>query len=224
MIVIKPVGGLCNKLRVVFSYYLLAKYKNEILIVIWIKCNECPGYFLDYFEPIDGVIFTNNTQNLKIDYNGCEINKNYPPKYKELKLLPSLFQKIQHKKKLFNNNYIAVHIRRTDHAVLAQKNNSFTTDDDFMNFIEEENNNNSMNLYIATDNKETYNKFADKYKNMVKLSYHPTINGLRKTTLENSIIDLYMCVYSNQFMGSGWSSFSKTIVALKNNLNSNTLQ
>ena len=35
-----------------------------------------------------------------------------------------------------NNNYISVHIRRTDHISLAKKNNKYTTDQDFITFLD----------------------------------------------------------------------------------------
>lgn len=57
MIVIQPKGGLCNYLRVIFSYYSKCCKENNELVVIWIKTSPCPGYFLDYFTPIDKVTF-----------------------------------------------------------------------------------------------------------------------------------------------------------------------
>lgn len=214
MYVIEPTCGLCNRLRVIFSYYKFVKKNNKKLTVIWIKSQECPGYFLDYFEPIDNIIFEyNNDKNLKIDYKGYFIINEYIPDYKELKLLPFIYEKIQNKINILDNNYIAVHIRRTDHIELAKKNYCYTSDEQFFNFI---NKNNNQNLYIATDNQETYNIFYNKYKNMVKFEYYSTINDLRQTTLEDSIIDMYMCIYSYKFMGSGYSSFSTTIKLIRN--------
>jgi hypothetical protein len=221
MMVIEPTYGLCNKLRVLFSYYKLAKEKKETLYVIWKSCAECPGFFLDYFQPIEGIVFLhNNIQKLKIEYSGCEIIQNYPPDYKELKLIHTLFEKIMNRIQLLNSKYIALHIRRTDHIRLAKLKGCFTSDEEFFDFIEKElkNGNETTNLYIATDNKETYIKYYNKYNSLMKIKYHPTKCGIRKTTLENSIIDLYMCVYATEFMGSGWSSFSKTIMCLRNNL------
>ena len=91
MITIKPTGGLCNYLRVVFSYYEYARSINSELNVIWIKTASCPGYFLDYFEPIPYVNFKNSSENdVKIDYHGCSGAKNFKPKYDKLKLKPYL--------------------------------------------------------------------------------------------------------------------------------------
>ena len=38
---------------------------------------------------------------------------------------------------------------------------------------------------------------------------------MRKTSLKDAIIDMYMCVYSNDFMGSDYSSFSDIINRLR---------
>ena len=217
MIVIVPEGGLCNYLRVVFSYYVMALEKNETLIVIWHITTVCPGFFLDYFKPLKNVIFEhNNNKNYKIYYTGCYISKEYPPKYNKLELLPEIKNIIINKCKLLENNYIAVHIRRTDHIVLAKKNNCYSDDIDFINFININIEKENINLYIATDNKETFRIFNNKYEHLVKLKYHNTNERLeRHTTLKDAIIDLYMCVHSGKFMGSGWSSFTELINELR---------
>mgnify|MGYP006118721935 FL=1 len=212
MITIKPTGGLCNYLRVVFSYYEYARSINSELNVIWIKTANCPGYFLDYFEPIPYVNFKNSSENdVKIDYHGYSEAKNFKPKYDKLKLKPYLKKIVFDKLDILNRNYISVHIRRTDHINLAKKNNCYTDDGEFINFIDKS----YKDIYIATDNKITYYKFKKKYPNRIKFDYHKTTNNsLRETSLQDSIIDIYMCVYSDDFMGSGWSSFSDLIRSL----------
>lgn len=223
MIVIIPEGGLCNYLRVMFSYYSLSLEKNTKLIVIWYKTSACPGLFLDYFKPIENItIEYNNNKNYNINYQGCSINKDYPPNYEQLELLPEMKSIIVNKCTILNNNYISVHIRRTDHSDSAKKNNVYTDDIDFINFIdkviETEKEIETPNLYIATDNKITFSSFKNKYKykNLIKFDYHTTNEReQRHTTLKDAIIDLYMCVYSSHFMGSGWSSFTDLITTLR---------
>jgi hypothetical protein len=214
MIIIQPVGGLCNYLRVIFSYYEYAKSVNSQLTVLWEKTNSCNGHFLDYFEPISNIIFiSKKPENSSIYYKGCSVCPNFKPNYTELKLLPFMKEKIINKLKIIGTNYISAHIRRTDHISLAMKNNKFTSDKEFEDFIE---NNNNFNVYIATDNIDTYNKFKKKYNNRIKLDFHNTLpNNLRHTTLEDAILDIYLCVYSTHFMGSGWSSFSDFINQLR---------
>ncbi len=215
MITIQPTGGLCNYLRVIFSYYEYTRKNNLELNVIWIKSNACPGYFLDYFEPIPYVSFKTDIDKYdEIDYKGCSVMKNFKPKYDELKLKPRIQKIIFEKLNILNQNYISVHIRRTDHIENAKKNNCYTDDEEFINFLDKSDNN--KNIYIATDNEQTYYKFKKKYQERIKFEYH-AINdtGLRQTSLKDAIIDIYMCVYSDNFMGSGWSSFSDLIKSLR---------
>ncbi len=221
--IIQPTGGLCNRLRVVFSYYKYSKYLNQKLIIIWEPLPTCNGYFLDYFQEIDDdVIFEkNNKHNEKIFYKGGKPHPkfnqyNYAKIYEKLKLLTHLQENIQNKIKTMNNNYIAVHIRRTDHINLAKRNNRYTSDQEFIDFIK---NRKESNVYVATDNKITYNQIKyelKKYnKNIFNFCNFLSNRNRRKTNLEDSIVDLFMCVYANNFKGSGYSSFSDLIKQLR---------
>ena len=148
-ITIVPTGGLCNKLRVIFTYYMFAKAQNKLLYVIWEEDEECPGYFLDYFEQVDGIIFDKtNSRKLNIDYKGAQRKAKYFPNYENLKLNQYLKEKITSRIELLNNNYIAVHIRRTDHTELAKGKGIYTSDETFFKFIDEDKQ--ACNLYIAT--------------------------------------------------------------------------
>lgn len=218
-IVIYPTGGLCNKLRATLSYILASKKLNKQLIVIWDITEFCPGYFLDYFEPIENIIFLkDNSQNLKLDYNDCRWHPDFCPYnvdiFKELKLLPTIMNEVNDQIILLENNFVAIHVRRTDHVELAKNNNCYTSDEDFFNFIDKSQIN---NIYIATDNKDTFDLFYNKYSNRIKILYTSDFNNnkLRETSLKSAIIDLYTCVYSKKFKGSGYSSFSSTIDFIK---------
>ena len=215
MITIQPTGGLCNYLRVIFSYNEYAIKNNLALNVIWIKTPDCPGYFWDYFEPIPGVSFEKHIDKcVKIDYKGCYTLGNFEPKYDKLKLKPHIKKIIFDKLDILNKNYVSVHIRRTDHIRSSKKTGCYTTDEDFIEFLD--NSDSNKNIYIATDNEKSYNKFKKIYKNRIKIGYHE-INkcAKRQTSLQDAIVDIYMCVYSDDFMGSGWSSFSALIKRLR---------
>lgn len=214
MFVIKPLGGLCNCLRVVFSCYSYCKEKNLDLVVIWKVTSACNGFFLDYFKPIKNINFIKNNNKYNINYSSCYPYKNYKPNYEKLELLPKLKNIINNKISILNNNYISVHIRRTDQVNPAKKNNRFITDEMFIKYIDSYEN--KKNIYIATDNKQTYDFYKKKYNTLIKFNYHNELKGLRKTSLNDSIIDLYMCVYSDNFMGTVYSSFSDLIMNLKN--------
>jgi len=216
MITIQPGGGLCNYLRCVFSYYEYARSINSELTVIWVQTRECPGYFLDYFEPIPYINFKNCSEKDVKMKNTNKWHPNFNPYkmqvYSKLKLKPYLEKIVFDKLDILNKNYISIHIRRTDHINLAKNNNCYTDDGEFINFIDKS----YKDIYIATDNKITYYKFKKKYPNRIKFDYHKTTNNsLRETSLQDAIIDIYMCVYSDDFMGSGWSSFSGLIRRLR---------
>lgn len=236
LLIIKPIGGLSNKLRVIFSYLMYARSISKKLMIIWIISNECNGYFLDYFQDVNDIIFLKNNKmndklkaiypkfkidNYKIDYIGCEMHPLYKSShiniYEELILLPKYINKVKHIINKLDNNYIAVHIRRTDHIDLANKYSSVTLDEEFNEFIIL--NNNNMNLYIATDNEVTQKLFYNKYKNRIKIINHIKNNkyNLRQTSLEDAIIDIFVCSKANYFKGSNYSSFSGLIYNLRNN-------
>ena len=215
MYVIQPKGGFCNYLRVVFSYYMKTCESNEELVVIWDITSKCNGFFLDYFMPIKNITFiTKNIDNLYVNYKGNDpYNNDYKIDYSMLELIPELKNIIINKIKTLDNNYHAIHVRRTDHINDAKKNNQFTTNEMFFEFID--NIEDKKNIYIATDNEYTYNVFKKKYKDYIKFNYHNEIDGVRKTSLKYAIIDIYMCIYAKTFKGSGWSSFSMLIDNLR---------
>jgi hypothetical protein len=55
-------GGLANRLRALVAYMHIAKvvYSAE-LVFVWDVNPACPGHFLEFFQPIEGVIFTTNS-------------------------------------------------------------------------------------------------------------------------------------------------------------------
>jgi len=220
MIIIQPGGGLSNYLRVVFSYNEYAKSINSKLLVIWKVTESCNGYFLDYFESVENIEFIKfNNKNYDNIIITCNSHEDFRSNFLLLKPLPYLKYKILGMISLLNN-YIAIHVRRTDHVSLALKFNKFTTDQDFINFIKANKKNNL--LYVATDNKKTYDFFYDKYKNKMIFKYHEVIKinyynkRARHTSLEDSIIDMFVCVHAKKFLGSGYSSFSGIIDIMRN--------
>ena len=214
-ICVQPTGGLCNYLRVIFSYYKKAKEENKKLVVIWNITKACNGYFLDYFQPITDMLFDYDNTKYFIDYKGCSVNQHFLPDYSSLKLLPYMSDLLEERQNKLNKNYISIHVRRTDHVTLAKKHKKYTHDNEFYNFIESVS---DAYVYMATDDLNTYNKFKEKYNEKLLLNYHDVLhNSYRQTSLKNAIIDLYMCVHSIKFMGSQFSSFSDLIEEIRKN-------
>lgn len=217
MIYIIPTGGLCNYLRVVFSFNEYAKSINEELTVIWLVTEACNGFFLDYFEEVPNITFLKSKpDNVKINYRGCMPyidNDIKGANYSDLILLPHIREKINKNIKILGDNYVAIHIRRTDHIKVYKNKKPITEDEEFIDFID---NTKDSNLYIATDNANTFNKFKSKYSDMVKIESNTyDEKKLRQTSLEDAIIDLFMCIFAKDFKGSYWSSFSSQIIIIR---------
>ena len=122
------------------------------------------------------------------------------------------------KKKNLNNNYIAVHIRRTDHAKWIKTKGKYEDDNLFFKFIDE-NIKENQNIYAATDCLKTYTKFKDKYKDKIKFEFHKTENRWPTvTSLKDAIIDLFMCANANNFRGTYYSSYSGAIKSIRETL------
>lgn len=218
-ICIRPIGGLCNKLRVIFSYLSMAYHDDKYLVVIWDSDVGCPGNFEDYFEiPLNMTIISTTNESYQkyrndIYYEGFNSSPLFAPNYIQLKLKPYMLD-LLNKKLSKLNDYVAVHVRRTDFHNISS-NGTYIYDESFMRFIN--NYISSKHLHIATDNKETYNKFKKLYSNKIVFPFPAGDDekALRKTTLQDSILDLYLCIKSSHFMGTTLSSYTELIITMK---------
>lgn len=231
-IVIKPSAGLCNRLRFMFSFIKRLqdnnKFDNTNLTVLWEPDNECPYFYLDIMCPIPNVRFVKyRNQVSKIDSSSSGTvdgykNTNY---ISNIKFSPNLaiLNKIKKIINILENNYIAIHVRRSDHVDLAKSKNRFTTDEEFINFIES----NKHNIFLATDCLKTQQKFKKLYPKRIKYInfINENTSGKRKTSFETAIIDMFVCAFSLKFKGSDYSSYSSFInlIRLQNNINNTTL-
>lgn len=216
-------NGLCDRLRFIFSY--LHKIKNQKLIVCWKINRKCNGHFLDIFKKIENLEFTDNDSNVDInDWKPAfDIDKENKNIYKRLKLIPEIkFEIIKLKQKM--GKYVSIQIRRTDRVLRAkQKKIDLTPDQDFIKFAKKTN----LNIFLATDCCDTQNKFKEEFKNRlfwfekIKNSWNFDLqnchtegdpnDGFRTTSLKTVAIDLYTCIYSNDFMGTNLSGMSQFI-------------
>lgn len=210
---IMPTGGLCNYLRVVFSFLVKAKQEHKQLNVIWVPTNACPDHFLNLFHPITNMNFVRTVN--RLDYNSYAAYEpcNTPMMYIGLKPLPKICNIIRTNINTLGENYIALHIRRTDHSEDAKKHGLFTSDEEFIAFIEAHP---DQNIYIATDNRATQDKFLSLYGERIKCMQMIIPQPfLRQTTLDKAVVDIFTCAFANKFKGSGWSSFSDLINDLR---------
>lgn len=214
---IRPRGGLCNKLRVTLSYRLHCRNIGCDLVVYWLSDDACPGHFLDWFEPLSYTTFRDrlDMDAAHLDYEGCSVHSDHTVYVTEaLVPLPRVRHRIQAMCGVLGE-YIAIHVRRTDHVDLAKAHDRYTTDADVDAFLSLYP---SHTIYVATDNAITYEALKDKYGSRIPLAWHTPVGGesvLRQTSVEDAVVDLYICSRASAFQGSGWSSFTDTIEALR---------
>ena len=72
-------------------------------------------------------------------------------------------------------------------------------------------------LYLATDCRATYARYAERYSARMKATTERRYSSYchRQTTLVEAVLDLFMCARAVHFMGSSGSSFSDAIMHLR---------
>jgi hypothetical protein len=224
---IKCDNGLCDRLRFIFSYFF--KFNKKKLIVCWKINKKCNGHFLDLFEPIKNLEFTEDESDVDVcdwkpffDFKATKSNI-----YKDLTLLPELQEQIRQTRNK-TGKYLAIHVRRTDKKINRINRTNLTPDDDFIKFIN--NNNKNYKIFLATDCFYVQNKFKEKFQERlfwtekIKKPWNYTLEDcetydnnahahtdFRPTSLKSTAIDLFTCIYSNKFMGTNLSSMSDFI-------------
>lgn len=228
-IIIKPQGGLCNRLRFIFSYIRKLIDNDELnkknLIILWVIDKHCNGSIEDYFQSFHKNVnfIYENSDNLKVNVSSSGICDHYSHinymKDLNIKLNKDIFQKIRYLlKNIKDNQYVSLHIRKTDLEKILDKRDckNRTKDQEYLDFIKE---NKGRKIYLATDERKVQIKFKEMYSN--RLFIYKDIDetdNLRQTTIEHAIIDIFMCVLSGKFMSTKKSSFSYFIRKMRRNL------
>ncbi len=212
--IVRVTGGLANRLRAMLSRWDTAEG------FVWEPTEEiCSGRFIDAFEPIAKPIWSTHAFDLSTTDPDWSEGGNYdaPPwahRYRALVPRKHVQARIDTLMGHLGPEYIAMHMRRTDHVEYAKSENAFTEDDAFFNFAARSH----LPCFLATDNGPTQRKVREWIGN--RLHVNRTIDGdeeespggcgRRFTSLGEAVVDLYVCAGASAFLGSGASSFSKT--------------
>jgi hypothetical protein len=209
--IIKPIEGLCNRLRVIFSY--LQTY-SELSIYWPVDDKICLTHFLDVFNPIENIRFLEN-EIKKYDYCGyspiCSL-ENFKLQYLKLNPKKDILDKIQTILSQLGSDFNACHIRRTDHTRIAINKKLYTTDLEYILFIR----NSPNKVFVATDNLLTQFQLKKIFGNKVIINNSLFKGKLRNSSLADAFIDIVICSMAKNFKGSGYSSFTDTINIFKN--------
>ena len=206
--------GLNNKLQTILSYLYKANQEGKKLKVIWNVHDKCPDIFENLFKPISNVefIYTDEKYDFKDfrEENINYINKEY---YKLLQPIDSIQEEINNTKKLLNYEYIACHLRRTDMWDHYWYKTWRHIDEEYMDFIDQYPQ--ELKIYIATDCRDTQQKFIDKYGDRLIYKKIEDNDNIRQTSLQDAVKDMYVCTGAKYFMRSP-GTFSNTIIHLRN--------
>ena len=190
------------------GHFALVEPFNRPLEVRWDTDDPAVSlaHFLDVFEPIDGITFTNADTwdveawappvGVKCDWSLLRSKQHVLDRVAELRM-PS---------------YAAMHIRRTDHRIHAERFGVYTSDDDFKQWAASH-----EHLYLATDNGETQRMFprAVVNKRFDNPAHQDERDRTKAGTLADAVVDLYVCVAADHFKGSGYSTFTETILEMR---------
>lgn len=211
-------AGLGNRLETLFSFLTPCKLRGEQIILQWLVNSDCNGEFSDGFEPIDGVDIVHPSEPTEssvqkwvclkpndLDSQSC-MRYNLKPSSKIMDSVRAWQEKI--------GTYAAMHVRRTDFVPhMQQWNVDIKPYDDFDSFVGEH----QGTIFLATDNDETQQYFRNKYGE--RIVFNPiqySSSSLRQTSLTQAIVDMFVCVGADDFIGTRGSSFSKMIHILRN--------
>jgi len=212
---VQVVLGLCNRLRVMFSY--LMRYPPP-LTVTWIKDRDCDAHFQDLFEygSLKNIVIFDELPGYEKRVDVRTFEKHPQITWKEvgnalklhLRPIPSLQQRISNQLQTMGPDFVAVHIRRTDHVALAREHDKFTEDDVFLQFLDKQNG----NIWCATDNEETCKLLFARYGQRVRYLHH---SEGRFGPLQDAVVDMYLCINASEFQGTKFSSFSRCIKEMR---------
>ena len=225
---VETIYGLCNRLQTIIGFYTYCGGKK--LNIVWKKNKECPGNFEDYFHPVLNVNFLKEktTQNAGRFYKFNKLRYNVDNNFEELVLKnytliqPKIYIKeIIEKMKV--GSMIGLHIRRTDFLPYIKKyyprKVQELDDNYFLKIIREILvSNPNQQFYLATDNSYTQKLFFRLFpKNIKFYKIIKESKEIRKTSLEDSVIDLFSLVNTKEFYGTKESSFSDFVEKIRLN-------
>jgi hypothetical protein len=202
--------GLCNRLRAIVTFKNL--YTGPFFIY-WKQDEACNGYFSEVFNAIEGHpilenIHPKDLDNMNLIDNGCNPFLDYPDLgydvFKMFEPNDSVLKAIEDLK--LPDKYDAIHLRGTDRSGWAEIKN-----EELVGLVD----NSEHPIFIATDDIKKYEECVNLFGDRIIKSGFKPLDGLRQTTLKRAVVDLFVCVNSENFSGSTGSSFSGQIEFMK---------
>ena len=208
---VRPIGGLCNRLRVIGSRLVAARAAGVALTVWWIPHPACPALFRDVFETPaasdlivrDGEMGGNGVETTCSVLAGADEDVWGPVILTALRPLPAIQGRIDSLLGLLGPSFVAVHIRRTDH------NSRYEEDATYLEFAKR-----AMGegkVYISADNPRSIATLKRDLGDRLVYGGNFARAGIRLTTVADAVTDLWVSARAAQFKGTYYSSFSEWI-------------
>jgi hypothetical protein len=202
------IGGLSNRLRGIFSRF------EPPMSVVWERYwNAADGHFLDVFEPVDGLTFVDGPATEE-SCGAVGTDNGWHQRYRLLRPTAALRERIAGIADALGP-YNAMHVRRTDHLTHCRHNGLRPTSDaEFLAWATLR----DGPIFLATDNAETRLTMLRAigprlvYQGPMADSTHEAVRG---NSLADAVVDLFVCVGAESFLGSAHSSFSELVTHLR---------
>jgi len=223
-------SGLANRLRLFSTYREEAQKYDKKIEMHWMLQRACWTPYDELFLPVQGIefIYKKQSKNSKRDrpensaISLCEIDhKKLCNFYLDIKPREEILQEVESLISSMKRPFCACHIRRTDiNRIQSKYGKSAPSNQSFFDFIEKSG---CKNVFIATDNKQTQQEFLKVLGD--RMITYDTIakNGssrypIRTTSVRHAVIDMFTCIFSDNFMGTTCSSFTGFINDYRNGL------
>lgn len=209
----RPIGGLCNRLRVIGSRLYKARAAGKTLAVWWWVTPECAAKYHDLFvnPPNDLIVYENTDCPVHVEVT-CYVDKSMPVAawaalavntFKPISVIQTRIDAVLDK---LGPDFVAVHIRRTDH------NERYDEDAVYAQFAQKYP---ESNVYAAADNPRSI--VTLKKSLGARLQYNGAFakTGIRLTSISDAVVDLWVSSRATRFRGTYWSSFSEWIEIMR---------
>ena len=209
---VQPFGGLCNRLHVIVSHLLVARGRQEKLVVFWSPQAACPALFRDLIvmpiatdleirEPAVGPTETTTLTWHKHPESPPEAEW-ITTAMEVLVPLPAIQLRINKLLGSLGTDFTALHIRQTEHD----------NDVDYVTFA------GSSKVFAATDNIQSMLTLKRGLGDRLVYGCKFTKAGNRTAAVKDVVVDLWVCARAARFKGSCYSSFSDWIEMMRGGL------
>jgi hypothetical protein len=210
---VRPIGGLCNRLRVIGSRLVAARATRQTLTVWWFVHPACPTLFGDLFEAPpadlivrDGEVGPRDVETTCSVLAGSDEAVWGPVILEALRPLPAIQARIDGLLALAGPDFTAVHIRRTDHNARYEEDSVYA---DFAAATPD------VKVYVSADNPRSIATVKRALGDRVIYGAGFRQAGIRLTGVADAVVDIWVAGKAARFKGTFYSSFSDWIEMMR---------